>query len=41
MGGQVAAEQDAWKAAMARAWGERVLDDPKLLSRCTLTIACV
>ncbi len=30
---QVAVEQDAWKAAMARARGERVLDDPKLLSR--------
>ncbi|KAK9904732.1 hypothetical protein WJX75_001541 [Coccomyxa subellipsoidea] len=31
--GRVAAEQEAWKAAMARARGERVLDDPKLLSR--------
>lgn len=30
---QVAVEQEAWKAAMARARGERVLDDPKLLSR--------
>jgi hypothetical protein len=31
---QVAYEQDAWQSAMARARGERVLDDPKLLSRC-------
>ncbi|CAL8464268.1 g3803 [Coccomyxa elongata] len=31
--GRVAVEQEAWKAAMARARGERVLDDPKLLSR--------
>ena len=41
---QVAAEQEAWKAAMARARGERVLDDPKLLSRSAHTsmlVSCV
>ena len=27
-------EQDAWNSALARARGERILDDPKLLSRC-------
>ena len=31
---QLAVEQDAWNAALARARGERILDDPKLLSRC-------
>ena len=30
---QLAVEQDAWNAALARARGERILDDPKLLSR--------
>ena len=30
---QLAVEQDAWDAALARAKGERILDDPKLLSR--------
>ena len=31
---QLTVEQDAWNAALARARGERILDDPKLLSRC-------
>ncbi|CAK0783589.1 hypothetical protein CVIRNUC_006788 [Coccomyxa viridis] len=31
--GRLAVEQDAWDAALARAKGERILDDPKLLSR--------
>ena len=31
---QVLAEEEGWKAAMARAGGQRVLDDPKRLSRC-------
>ncbi|CAL5220486.1 g2513 [Coccomyxa viridis] len=31
--GRLAVEQDAWNAALARARGERILDDPKLLSR--------
>ena len=33
---QLAVEQDAWNAALARARGERILDDPKLLSRCAI-----
>ena len=33
---QLAVEQDAWNAALARARGERILDDPKLLSRCAV-----
>ena len=34
MARQVLAEEEGWKAAMARAGGQRVLDDPKRLSRC-------
>lgn len=34
----MAVEQDAWRAAMARARGERVLDDPKLLSRLAICL---
>lgn len=36
MARQVLAEEEGWKAAMARAGGQRVLDDPKRLSRCAL-----
>lgn len=38
---QLAVEQDAWNAALARARGERILDDPKLLSRCAALPACL
>ncbi len=38
---QLAVEQDAWNAALARARGERILDDPKLLSRCAPPPACL
>ena len=34
MARQVLVEEEGWKAAMARAGGQRVLDDPKRLSRC-------
>lgn len=33
VGVQAVGQQDAWKAALHRARGEKVLDDPKLLKR--------
>ena len=41
MARQVLAEEEGWKAAMARAGGQRVLDDPKRLSRCALRPAAM